>query len=240
MNERTIRTAALIGEEAMTVLRNSRVAVFGLGGVGGHAVEALARSGIGTLDLIDSDRVVPSNLNRQIIATEETVGMLKTDAAKKRIRAIDPSVTVYTYPCFYLPSEKERFDFDAWDYIVDAIDTVTAKLDLIEEASRHHVPIISAMGCGNRLDPSKLCVKDIYATSGDPLAKVMRRECRKRGIKKLRVVCSSEKPIPLKIDLKEKEPSARRSIPGSSPFVPSAAGILIASQVVMDLIHYSV
>ena len=235
MNERTMRTEAILGEAAIEKLRNSRVAVFGIGGVGGYVVEALARSGVGALDLIDSDRVVESNINRQIIATSETIGMYKVDAAKQRVLSINPDCRVETHACFYLPQEKERFDFDAWDYIIDAIDTVTAKLDLISEAQSHGIPIISSMGCGNRLDPSKLRVKDIYETSGDPLAKIMRHECRKRGIRKLTVVCSDEAPHPLQFDLTEKEAGKHRSIPASSPFVPPAAGLLIASRCVMDL-----
>ena len=235
MNERTMRTEAILGAAAIEKLRNSRVAVFGIGGVGGYVVEALARSGIGALDLIDSDRVVESNINRQIIAVTDTLGMYKVDAAKQRVLSINPDCRVETHACFYLPQEKERFDFDAWDYIIDAIDTVTAKLDLISEAQARGIPIISSMGCGNRLDPSRLCVKDIYETSGDPLAKIMRHECRKRGIRCLTVVCSEEKPRSLQFDLTEKEAGKRRSIPASSPFVPPAAGLLIASRCVMDL-----
>ncbi|MBR4445428.1 MAG: tRNA threonylcarbamoyladenosine dehydratase [Solobacterium sp.] len=235
MNERTMRLEALLGADALEKLRNSRVAVFGIGGVGASAVEALARSGVGHLDLVDSDKVVLTNLNRQLIALQDTLGMYKVDAAKQRVLSINPDCIVHTYPCFYLPSEKEHFPFEEWDYIVDAIDTVTAKLDLISEAQARGIPIISSMGTGNRIDPSLLRVKDIYETKGDPLARIMRHECRKRNIPSLTVVCSEEEPLPLQFDLIELEGGKRRSIPASSPFVPPAAGFLIASRVIMDL-----
>lgn len=221
----------------MDKLHRSRVAVFGLGGVGGNCVEALVRSGVGTLDLIDHDDVSVTNINRQVFATRETIGMLKTDAAKKRIMAIDPDVKVNLYPKFYLPENREDFPFTQWDYIVDAIDTVSAKIDIIMAARELHIPIISAMGCGNRLDPSKLCVMDLFDTKDDPLAKVMRRELRKRKVDHLKVVCSKELPIAAKVITDEPLPPGKRSIPGSSAFVPPAAGIMIASQVVQDLIE---
>ncbi len=235
MKEALIRTESVIGSNALKKLRESRVAVFGLGGVGGNCVEALARSGIGTLDLIDNDEVVWSNLNRQIFATQHTIGMKKTDAAKQRILDISPDTTVNLYPFFYLPDRRDEIPFEQFDYIVDAIDTVTAKLDIILRAKECDIPIICSMGTGNRLDPSKLEIKDIYGTYGDPLAKVMRRELRKRGVDKLMVCASGEEPVkPLEMG---EEKGERRSIPGSTAFVPSAAGILIASYVVRNLIR---
>lgn len=247
MSEQNIRTEILIGKEAMEILSTKHVAVFGAGGVGGYVIEALARAGVGTIEIIDNDTVVESNLNRQIIAVHSTLGMLKTEAAKQRIHDINPDIRVITHDCFYLPDKKDEFNFDRMDYIVDAIDTVTAKIDLILEAQSRNIPIISSMGCGNRLDPSKLRISDLYETSGDPLSKVMRRELRKRGVKKLTVVSSAEKPIRPLINLsrleaerEDRDPDehVRRSIPGSSPFVPPAAGLMIASRVCLDLIGY--
>jgi len=235
MKEALIRTESVIGSNALEKLKASRVAVFGLGGVGGNCVEALARSGIGTLDLIDNDEVVCSNLNRQVFATQQTIGMKKTDAAKQRVLDISPDTTVNLYPFFYLPDRKDEIPFEQFDYIVDAIDTVTAKLDIILRAKECGIPIICSMGTGNRLDPSKLEIKDIYRTYGDPLAKVMRHELRKRGVDKLTVCASEEEPVkPLEMG---EEKGNRRSIPGSTAFVPSSAGILIASYVVRDLIR---
>lgn len=235
MSDALIRTQSVIGEAALAKLKASRVAVFGLGGVGGNCVEALARSGIGTLDLIDNDEVAESNLNRQLFATVTTVGMKKTDAAEQRIREIAPDVTVNLYPFFYLPDRSGDIPFEQFDYIVDAIDTVTAKLDLIVRAGECGVPIISSMGTGNRMDPSRLSIRDIYGTSGDPLAKVMRRELRKRGVGHLTVCASDEEPVkPIETG---EEKGVRRSIPGSTAFVPASAGILIASYVVRDLIR---
>ena len=237
-----------MGDENLEKLRRARVAVFGIGGVGGYVVEALARSGVGTLDLIDDDRICLTNLNRQILATRSSVGQYKVDAACKRIQDIDPAIKVNTYKCFYLPEERDKFDFSQWDYIVDAIDTVTGKLDIICEAARCHVPVISAMGCGNRIDPSKLVITDLYKTVNDPLAKVMRRECRKRRIRKLTVVYSTEPAIrPMEDESNscayhcicppgtKRKCTERRDIPGSTAFVPSVAGILIASKIVRDL-----
>ncbi len=245
------RTELVLGQSAMDKMRNARVAVFGVGGVGGNVVEALARSGVGTLDLIDDDRVCLTNLNRQLIATRQTIGKFKVDAAEERIHAIDPNIVVNKYQCFYLPQEREKFDFTKWDYIVDAIDTVTAKLDIIEEAIRCGVPIISAMGCGNRVDPTKLVVTDIYQTKNDPLARVMRYECRKRKIKKLKVVYSTEMPIKPLNDTEnsclyhcvcppgtKRKCTDRRDVPGSTSFVPSVAGIIIASQIMLDLTDF--
>ena len=241
MTGRYDRMEMICGRDAMGALRNSRVAVFGIGGVGGYVTEALARCGIGTLDLIDHDTVDITNLNRQIIALESTVGLPKVEAAKARIADIDPKITVNTYQCFYLPEEKERFDFAQYDYIVDAIDTVTAKLALIEEANRTGTPIISSMGTGNRIDPTKILIADVYQTSGDPLAKIMRHELRKRGIRRLTVCTSSEAPMKPRQDeeifRRELERSGRRGIPGSTPFVPPAAGLAIASYVARQLMQ---
>ena len=227
--EEFIRTELIIGKEALEKMAKARVAVFGVGGVGGYAVEGLARTGIGTLDLIDNDDVALSNINRQIIATQKSVGLKKVDVAKRRVLSINPNITVNTYDCFYLPEKRDQFDFAQYDYIVDAIDTVTAKLDIIETVKKLDIPIISAMGCGNRLDPTKVVITDIYKTYGDPLAKIMRKELKERRIKKLDVVYSTEKPLKPLFDIKEIEKdSTRRSIPGSSAFVPSAAGLAIA------------
>lgn len=232
--EETIRTEFILGKEKMEKLANAHVAVFGLGGVGGYVVEALARSGIGSLDLIDHDTFALSNLNRQILSTHDTIGRKKVDVAKERVHAINPTIQVNTFDCFYLPSEKEKFNFMDYDFIVDAIDTVTAKIDLIQEANQYNIPIISSMGCGNRLDPSQLVITDIYQTQGDPLARVMRYELRKRDISSLLVVCSKEVPI-TPIYPEGYEPSPSKPTPGSMVFVPAAAGLLIASYVVRFL-----
>lgn len=237
------RLEMLIGYDAVEALHHKHVAVFGVGGVGGYAVEALARSGIGALDLIDNDEVALTNLNRQIIATAETLGRAKVDAAEERIHAINPDCRVKTYKCFYMPDQKDQFDFTQYDYIIDAIDTVSAKLDLIETAKAYGIPIISAMGCGNRLDPSYVRCMDLYETKNDPLCRVMRHECRKRHIDHLKVVYSMEKAMTPRYDgpngadfLKEKEESGRRALPGSSAFVPAAAGLMIAYEAVHDLL----
>ncbi|MBO7703205.1 MAG: tRNA threonylcarbamoyladenosine dehydratase [Solobacterium sp.] len=236
MNEALIRTERIMGTAAMERLRGARIAVFGVGGVGGNCAEALARSGVGTLDLIDNDEVCRSNLNRQVFALQSTIGMKKVDAAKQRLEDISKEITVHTYPLFYLPKTRDAIDFTAFDYIVDAIDTVTAKIDIIEQAMKYGVPIISSMGTGNRVDPSRLVIKDLYETKGDPLARIMRHELRKRGIQKLTVCCSEEDPIkPLEFG---EEETARRSVPGSTAFVPPAAGILIASYVVRELTQF--
>ena len=227
------RTELLLGEQAMERLKNSRVAVFGIGGVGGYVVEALARSGVGSLDIIDNDTVAESNLNRQIIATLKTVGMYKTEAAMQRIREINPDCVVRAYNTFFMPETEDEFDFTQYDYVVDAIDTVKGKLVLIEKADRAGVPIISSMGAGNKLHPELFELADIYKTSVCPLARVMRTELRKRGIKKLKVVYSKEPPVrPVK---KSQEDTVRRDIPGSTAFVPSAAGLIIAGEVVRNI-----
>ena len=229
------RTELLLGEQAMERLKNARVAVFGIGGVGGYVVEALARSGVGSLDIIDNDTVAESNLNRQIIATLKTVGMYKTEAAMQRIREINPDCVVRAYNTFFMPETEDEFDFTQYDYVVDAIDTVKGKLALIEKADRAGVPIISSMGAGNKLHPELFELADIYKTSVCPLARVMRTELRKRGIKKLKVVYSKEPPI----RPKEKcgDEGARRGTPGSAPFVPPVAGMIIAGEVVKDIIR---
>lgn len=239
------RTEMLIGKENLERLQNARVAVFGVGGVGGYVVEALARSGVGTLDLIDNDTVALSNLNRQIIATHRTIGMYKVDAAKERVLDINPDAVVNTYRTFYLPETADQFDFTQYDYVVDAIDTVTGKLMLVEQARKAGVPIICSMGAGNKMEASAFEVADISKTSVCPLAKVMRRELKKRGIDHLKVVYSKETamtPIGENEGKKDangdvqKETQTRRSTPGSMAFVPSAAGLIIAGEVVKDLI----
>ena len=235
MKEQFNRTAMLLGDEAMERLARSRVAVFGVGGVGGYVVEALARSGIGALDLIDNDTVAESNLNRQIIALHSTIGQYKVDVAATRVRDINPACRVTAHRVFFLPETQAQFDFSAYDYVVDAIDTVKGKLALVEQARSAGVPIICSMGAGNKLDPTAFRVADIYATSVCPLARVMRTECRRRGIERLKVVYSTEPPLrPLE---KADEPgSPRRATPGSVAFVPSAAGLVLASEVIRDLI----
>lgn len=228
------RSELLLGREAMDKLSKSRVAVFGVGGVGGYAVEALVRSGIGAVDLIDNDKVSLTNLNRQIIATHSTIGEYKVDAAKKRCLDINPNVIVNTHNVFYLPENADEFDFSQYDYIVDAIDTVSGKIALVENANKSATPIISSMGAGNKLDAAAFEVSDVFKTSVCPLAKVMRRELKKRGIKKLKVVYSKEEPIKPKGECEES--SAFRQLPGSVSFVPSVAGLIIAGEVVKDLI----
>lgn len=238
MDTRFIRTQMLLGEDAMERLAMSRVAVFGLGGVGGHVVEALARSGIGALDLVDNDTVALSNLNRQIIATENTLGELKTEAAKARVLSVNPNCRVTLHNCFFLPENADTFDFSAFDYVVDAIDTVSGKLAIIEKALAAGVPVISSMGTGNKLNPAMLTVSDISETSYDPLARVMRRELKKRGITSLKIVWSREKALtPAAPPGEADKPSgSRRSTPGSTPFVPGCAGLILASEVVRDLL----
>lgn len=231
------RTRLVLGAEALTKLKNARVAVFGLGGVGGAAVEALARSGVGALELIDSDTVAVTNLNRQLIATQTTLGMKKTEAAKARVLDINPDCRVTVRNEFFLPENADAWDFTAYDYVIDAVDTVAAKLCLAERCAAAGTPIISCMGTGNKTDPTRLEIADIYRTSVCPLAKVMRRECRKRGIKRLKVLYSREEPVSPKTDeVAEKEETGRRSTPGSTAFVPPAAGFIIAAEAVKDMI----
>lgn len=240
MLEEFSRTELLLGENVMETLAQSRVAVFGIGGVGGYVVEALVRSGIGAIDLIDNDKVSISNLNRQIIATQKTVGQYKTDVMKERILDINPNCKVEVHRCFYLPENKDEFDFSKYSYVVDAVDTVTAKLQLVMQAKEAGVPIISSMGAGNKLNPAEFEITDIYKTSVCPLAKVMRRELKKRDVKHLKVVYSKEEPITPKSNPKEdcqetETATKRRSTPGSVAFVPSVVGLMIASEVVKDL-----
>lgn len=224
------RLGLLVGEAALARLAGCRVAVFGLGGVGGHACEALARSGIGELDIIDSDVVSPTNLNRQIIALHSTLGQPKAEVMAARLRDINPECRVNVHRVFFLPENRERFAFDTYDYVVDAIDTVTAKLALAEACRAAGTPLISSMGTGNKLDPAALRVADIFETHMDPLARVMRKELRKRQIEHLRVVCSEEKPLRPALS------GEGERVPGSTAFVPAAAGLLLASEVVKGLL----
>ena len=246
--EQFSRTISLVGQSAFDRVHQARVAVFGVGGVGGYTVEALARSGVGTLDLIDDDKVCLTNINRQILATRSTVGKYKVDVAKDRILDINPHAVVHTYKTFYMPNTADQFDFSQYDYVVDAIDTVTGKIQLVEQANACGVPIISSMGAGNKLDPSAFEVADIYKTSVCPLAKVMRRELKKRGIRKLKVVYSKEQPTrpieDMSISCRSHcvcppgtvhKCTERRDIPGSIAFVPSVAGLILAGEVIKDL-----
>jgi len=220
------RTELLLGSPSMEKLKNAHVAVFGIGGVGGYTVEALARSGVGHFDLIDDDKVCLTNINRQIVATRKTVGQYKTEVMKQRILEINPEVKVELHQCFFLPETKAAFDFDKYTYVVDAVDTVTAKIQLIVQSKEMGVPVISCMGAGNKLDPTRFEVADIYETSVCPLAKVMRQELRKRNIEQVKVVYSKEIPIKLK----------EGRIPGSVSFVPSVAGLIMAGEVVKDIL----
>ncbi len=246
------RTELLFGPDAMEKLKNARVAVFGVGGVGGYVVEALARSGVGTLDLIDDDRVCLTNINRQIIATRSTVGKHKVEVARDRVLDINPKATVNIYKTFFLPETADEFDFPAYDYVVDAIDTVTGKLELVSKCKEIDIPIICSMGAGNKMDPTAFQVADIYETSVDPLARVMRRELKKRGVKKLKVVYSTEPTLRPREDMSiscrtncicppgaERKCTDRRDIPGSNAFVPSVVGLIIGGEVIKDLTGYN-
>ena len=240
MHSQFARTELLVGSAAMERLWNARVAVFGIGGVGGYAVEALARSGIGTLDLFDHDTVSLTNLNRQMLALHSTLGQYKVDAAAARIKDIDPTIEVRTFKTFYLPETADLFDFSRYDYVLDAIDTVTGKLMLMQQAKDAGVPIISCMGTGNKLDPTGYKVADISKTSGCALARIIRKECGKRGIKGVKVVYSEELPLEVENDAEEmaqsrEAGSSRRSLPGSTPFVPGVAGLIMAGEVIRDL-----
>lgn len=237
MGQRFDRTKRLLGANAMDKLKEAHVAVFGIGGVGGHAVDALVRSGIGKVTIVDSDEVAVSNINRQLIATSDSVGRKKTEVMKEHLLAINPEVKVEVHDCFFLPETKAQFDFSCYDYVIDAVDTVTAKLALVEACQEANVPIISSMGAGNKLDPTAFEVADIYKTSVCPLAKVMRRELKKRGIKKLKVVYSKEEPLEPIADetFVSDEKRVRRATPGSIAFVPSVAGLILAGEVVKDL-----
>ena len=231
------RTGLLLGSAAMEKLKKSRVAIFGLGGVGGYSAEALARSGVGALDFIDHDTLSLTNINRQILATHDTVGRPKAEAAKQRALSINPELRATAWNLFYGPDTAHLFDFTQYDYIIDAIDTVTGKLALITAAREAKVPIISSMGTGNKLDPTRFQIADISETSVCPLARIMRKECRKRGIEKLKVLFSTEDPIPSDPDALNSEelPEGRRALPGSVAFVPSVAGLIIAGEVIKDL-----
>lgn len=232
------RTELLLGKTAMKTLQHAHIAVFGVGGVGGYAIEALVRSGIQHIDIIDNDTVSLTNLNRQIIATHKTIGKYKVDVMKERILDINPAATVNTFTCFYLPETRDQFDFSQYDYVVDAIDTVTAKIQLISQAKEAGTPIISSMGAGNKLNPTMFEVADISETSVCPLARVMRQECKKRGIKNVKVVYSKEKTITPVLSDEEKAAAEHKGngiAPGSSAFVPSVAGLIIASEVIKDL-----
>ncbi|MCQ2771389.1 MAG: tRNA threonylcarbamoyladenosine dehydratase [Clostridia bacterium] len=241
------RSELLLGEEAMNKLKASRVAIFGVGGVGGYVVEGLARTGIGELDLIDNDVVSLTNINRQIIATMDTIGKYKVDVAKDRILSINPDCKVNTYKTFFLPETKDQFDFSKYDYVVDAIDTVTGKKEIVLTCYKENVPVISSMGAGNKLDPTKFVVSDIFKTSVDPLARVMRELCRKNGIKKLKVVYSTEEPVTIdekqvvkyrlenESTVTECAKNTKKITPGSISFVPSVVGLIIAGEVIKDL-----
>lgn len=250
MQNQFSRTEILLGKEAIDKLRTCRVAVFGIGGVGGYVCEALVRSGVGAFDLIDDDKVCLTNLNRQIIATRKTVGRYKTEVMKERILDINPDADVRIHQCFFLPENADQFPFEEYDYIVDAVDTVTAKIELVMKAQEKNVPIISCMGAGNKLDAGGFKVADIYETKVCPLAKVMRRELKKRNVKHLKVVYSEEEPITPIVDETnscktgcicppgtQRKCTVRRAIPGSVAFVPSVAGLMIAGEVVKDLIR---
>lgn len=242
------RTELLFGSEAMEKLAGSRVCVFGIGGVGGFTVEALARSGVGALDLVDDDKICLTNINRQIIATRKTVGRYKADVMRDRVKEINPDIQVTVHKCFYLPETADQFDFSSYDYVADCVDTVTAKIDIIMKCKEAKVPVISAMGAGNKLNPQDLEVADIYDTSMCPLARVMRRELKKRGIKSLKVVYSKEKSLRPVNDMSnscrvncicppgtKRKCTQRRDIPGSTAFVPSVAGLIMAGEIVKDL-----
>ena len=234
------RTALLVGQGAIEKLQASRVAIFGIGGVGGYVAEALARSGVGCFDLIDNDTVALTNLNRQIIATHDTIGQPKVQVMAERIHAINPEAVVHVHQCFFLPENAHEFDFAQYDYVVDAVDTVAAKIAIIMAAKAANVPVISSMGAGNKMDPGKFQVADIFKTSVDSLARVMRQEMKKRGVKKLKVVYSTELPL-TPVDAEgacQAEAPQRRALPGSTAFTPSAAGLLLASEVMKDLMGW--
>lgn len=244
------RTQLLLGQEAMEKLASKRVAIFGIGGVGGYVCESLVRTGIGHFDIVDDDKVCLTNLNRQIIATRSTVGKDKVEVMKERMLDINPKADINVHKCFFLPENADDFPFEEYDYVVDAVDTVTAKIEIIMRCQEKGVPVISCMGAGNKLDPSRFRVADIYKTTMCPLAKVMRREMKKRGVKKLKVVFSDEKPVTPLEDMSiscksncicppgaERKCTDRRAIPGSTAFAPAVAGLILASEVVKDLVE---
>ena len=239
MPDQYSRTQLLLGEDGMKKLKNARVILFGLGGVGGYTAEALARSGVGHMALVDDDTVSLTNINRQLLATHSSIGKHKVDVAAERIRDIDPTIEVVTYKTFYLPETADQFDFSQYDYVIDAIDTVTGKLNLIAQAKAAGVKVISCMGTGNKLDPTAFRVADISKTSGCALARIMRKECAKRGIKGVKVVYSEELPAQQDESVEiepQREGSTRRSTPGSVAFVPAVAGLIMAGEVIKDLI----
>ena len=246
MQNQFTRTELLLGKVAVDKLANSRVAVFGIGGVGGYVAEALARSGVGEIDLIDDDKVCLTNINRQIIATHSTIGRYKVDVMAERIADVNPKATVHTYKTFYTPETADQFDFSQYDYVVDAIDTVTGKIGLVMQAQEARTPIISSMGAGNKLDPTAFEVADLFQTSVCPLAKVMRKELSKRGVTSLKVVYSKEKPLTPIVDESDEDTSetldtarqnsSRRQTPGSVSFVPSVVGLIIAGEVIKDIV----
>lgn len=236
MDEQFSRAALLFGSDGIDRLNKSHVILFGVGGVGGYVAEALARSGIGHISLVDSDIVGITNLNRQIIALHSTIGRKKTEVMRDRILDINPGAEVTVHDCFFLPENADEFDFGSYDYVVDAVDTVTAKLEIIQRAKACGTPVISSMGTGDKTDPSALRIADVFDTTECPLARVMRRECRKRGISDLKVAFSTEIPNEHKEETKEELPEGRRKIPGSTAFVPPAAGLIIASEVIKDLL----
>lgn len=243
MDKQFSRTALLFGEEAIEKLHNTHVAIFGIGGVGGFTVEALARSGVGIFDLIDSDTVALSNLNRQIIATLDTIDKFKVEVMRDRIHSINPKAVVNIHKCFFLPENEAQFDFTQYDYVVDAVDTVSAKIAIIMKAKAADVPVISSMGAGNKVNPAMFEVADIYQTSVCPLARVMRQAMKKRGVKKLKVVYSKELPITPLVSTEatvntDTQHVKMRATPGSNAFTPSVAGLIIASEVIKDLINY--
>ena len=229
------RTELLVGKEAMEILNKAHIAVFGIGGVGGYTVEALVRSGIQHIDIIDDDKVCLTNLNRQIIATHSSIGKYKVDVMKERILDINPKAEVNVHKCFYLPENRNLFDFTKYDYVVDAVDTVTAKINLILQAKEAGTKIISSMGAGNKMDPTQFKVADISETSVCPLARVMRNECKKRNLKDVKVLFSTEKPLTPLEGMETDCPPERRSVPGSNAFVPSVAGLIIAGEIIKDL-----
>lgn len=234
MNEKDVRTAMLIGEGGTRKLKNASVLLFGVGGVGSYAAEALARAGVGIIGLCDNDTVSVSNINRQLVALQSSVGKLKVDVMRERIADIDPEISVVTYPCFFSAETADDFCFEDYDYIIDAIDTVTSKLLIIKTAKEKKIPVISCMGTGNKLDPTALTITDIKKTSGCPLARVMRRELKNLGIDSLKVVYSTEQPIK---PLFQPEDESKRSVPGSVSFVPSAAGLIAAGEVIKDIVN---
>ena len=231
------RTRLMFGEEAMERLKHARIAVFGVGGVGGHAAEALARSGVGAIDLIDSDKVSLTNLNRQIIALHSTIGQYKVDAMKARMEDINPDIQVTAHRCFYLPETADQFDFTNYSYVIDAVDTITAKIEIVLRAQQCGTPVISCMGAGNKLDPTALRIADLYDTSVCRLARVMRRELKARGVRKLKVVYSTESARKISPDAGAESPAegGRRAVPASNAFVPAAAGLILAGQVIQDI-----